>query len=220
MKWCTVLGFSTNKLDQTETNTWQFFGKISKKVSESFWIFLKVCQVKNKVFFKISRTGILTRRREYLFGVWSWCNFWLSFLWVERFLQDVLFWIIKSVGMWKEYHFPSKIDWIGFMVEPRRIKLWWVTPRAYEPLETSIIYIPASYLRTVKHIMHLCGQTMRARGHLHYYYKTKIVFTFQGKSRTLKGLVRYMRILWTLAMTQVVLCIMGDMPLTKMADLQ
>lgn len=68
--------------------------------------------------------------------------------------------------------------------------------------------------------MHLCGQTMRASGHLHYYYKTKIVFTFQGKSRTLKGLVRYMRILWTLAMTQVVLCIMGDMPLTKMADLQ
>lgn len=68
--------------------------------------------------------------------------------------------------------------------------------------------------------MHLCGQTMRASGHLHYYCKTKIVFTFQGKSRTLKGLVRYMRILWTLAMTQVVLCIMGDMPLTKMADLQ
>ena len=62
------MGSTTSKLDQTETNTWQFFGKISKKVSESFRVLLKVGHLKNKMFFQISRTGILTRRCKYLFA--------------------------------------------------------------------------------------------------------------------------------------------------------
>ena len=61
---------------------------------------------------------------------------------------------------------------------------------------------------------------MHASEHIHHYYKTTIVFTFQEKSITLKGLVKYIWILWTLPTTQVVLCIMENMPLTKMADPQ
>lgn len=98
MKWCTVLDFTMNKLDQTETSTWQFFGKTSKKVSESFCKLLKVCHLKNKVLFKMSRTGILTRRCEYLFRVWSSCYFWWSFFGSGKIFADVFFCIIKSVS--------------------------------------------------------------------------------------------------------------------------